>query len=101
MTAAIEHHHNPEKAGQFGEITSLVYVSDLLAVTFQKRDEKQLSKGIDVESDPILKKYSITHKMIDDFQNRARSQSRKGSGRRWASYGTDRYAHHLIDSFGE
>ena len=68
LTAAIEHHHNPEKAGQFVEITSMVYLSDLLAVAFQKKDEKQLSKGIDVESDPILKKYSITHKMIDDFQ---------------------------------
>ncbi len=52
IAAAIEHHHNPEKAGQYEEITSLVYLADLLAVSFQKKNEKQRSKGIDPESDP-------------------------------------------------
>ncbi|MGA2405098.1 MAG: HDOD domain-containing protein [Syntrophobacteraceae bacterium] len=68
ITAAIEHHHNPEKAGQFVEITSMVYLADLLAASFQKKNEKQRNKGINVESDPIFKKYSVTRKMIDDFQ---------------------------------
>ena len=69
ITAAIEHHHNPEKAGRYEEITSLVYLADLLAVSFPKKNDKQRSKGIDPESDPIFKKFSITRKMIDDFQN--------------------------------
>jgi putative nucleotidyltransferase with HDIG domain len=68
ITAAIEHHHNPEKAGQFGEITSLVYVANLLAVTFHKRNEDQRNKGIDPESDPVLKKLNITRRMIEDVK---------------------------------
>jgi putative nucleotidyltransferase with HDIG domain len=69
IAAAIEHHHNPQKAGRYEEITSLVYVADLLALSFAKKNEKQPSQGINLESDPILKKLKITHKMIDDFQN--------------------------------
>lgn len=68
ITAAIEHHHNPEKAGQFGEITTLVYVANLLAITFQKRNEDKRNKGIDPESDPVLKKLNITRKMIEDIK---------------------------------
>lgn len=68
IAVAIEHHHNPEKAGQYGEITSLVYLADLMAALFQERNAKPLKRGIDPESDPVLKKLSITRKMIDDFQ---------------------------------
>jgi putative nucleotidyltransferase with HDIG domain len=68
ITMAIEHHHNPEKAGQYVEIASLVYLADLMAALFQERNSKPVKKGIDPESDPILKKLSITRKMIDDFQ---------------------------------
>ncbi len=68
IISAIEHHHNPEKAGQFGEITSLVYVADQLAVTFQKNNEKQRNKVIDPESDPIFKRFVITRKVIEDLK---------------------------------
>ncbi len=68
ITAAIEHHHNPEKAGQFGEITSLVYAADLLAATFQKRNKEKRNKGIDPESDPVLKKLNIKGKTIEDVK---------------------------------
>ncbi len=68
ITAAIEHHHNPKKAGQYWEITSMVYIADLMAVSFQERNAKPPNKGIAPEADPILKQFSITRKMIDDFQ---------------------------------
>ncbi len=68
ITVAIENHHNPEKAGQYGEITSLVYLADLMAALFQERKANPAQRGIDPESDPILKKLCITRTMIDDFQ---------------------------------
>ena len=69
IAAAIEHHHNPEKAGRYEEITSLVHLADLLARSFEKKNDKQQNKGIDLESDPIFKKFNITRKMADEFQN--------------------------------
>jgi len=69
ITAAIAHHHNPQMAGQHEEITSLVYLADLLALSFGKEDEPQLPQGIDPESDPVLKKFKITRKMICEFQS--------------------------------
>ncbi len=69
IAAAIEHHHNPEKAGRNEEITSLVHLADLLAISFSKRNDKQRNRGIDPESDPIFKKFGITRRMIDEFQN--------------------------------
>ena len=69
IAAAIEHHHNPEKAGRYEEITSLVHLADLLALSFAKKNDKQQNKGIDPESDPIFKKFNITRKMTDEFQN--------------------------------
>jgi putative nucleotidyltransferase with HDIG domain len=69
IAAAIEHHHNPEKAARYEEITSMVYLADSLAVLFSKKDDRPSSKVIDPESDPVFKKFSITRKMIDDFQN--------------------------------
>lgn len=68
IAAAIEHHHNPEKAGQYETITSLVYVADLLALSFATEKAQDRTKGIDPESDPIFKKFSITHEMIDNFK---------------------------------
>jgi len=68
ITTAIEHHHDPEKAGQFEEITSLVYAADLLAVTFKKKNEERRNKEIDPESDPILKKLNIKREMIEDIK---------------------------------
>jgi putative nucleotidyltransferase with HDIG domain len=68
ISAAIEHHHNPEKAVHYWEITSMVYLADLMAVSFEERNAKLPDRGIDPEADPILKKLSITRKMIDDFQ---------------------------------
>jgi putative nucleotidyltransferase with HDIG domain len=69
IASAIEHHHNPEKAGRYEEITSLVHLADLLALSFAKKDDKQGQKGIDLESEPIFKKFGITRIMIDEFQN--------------------------------
>jgi putative nucleotidyltransferase with HDIG domain len=68
IAAAIEHHHNPEKAGRYEEITSLVYLADLVSV-FSMKNDKQRNRRIDLESDPILKKFCVTRKMIGDFQN--------------------------------
>lgn len=69
IAAAIEHHHNPEKAGKYERITSLVYLADLLAVSFSTKSDKKRNKEIDPESDPIFNKLNITRKMIDDFGN--------------------------------
>ncbi len=69
IAAAIEYHHNPEKAEANQEITSLVHLADLLAISFSKRNDQQRNRGIDPESDPIFKKFGITHKMIDEFQD--------------------------------
>ena len=69
IAAAIEHHHNPEKAGRYEEITSLVQLADLLALSFPKKNDEQGNKGIDLESEPIFKKFGITRKMIDEFEN--------------------------------
>jgi putative nucleotidyltransferase with HDIG domain len=68
IAAAIEHHHNPEKAGQYEKITSLVYVADLLALSFAREKAQDRAKGIDPESDPIFKKFNITREMIDNFK---------------------------------
>lgn len=69
IAAAIEHHHNPEKAGRYEEITSVVYIADMLAISLPKKDDKLRSKMIDPASDPIFKKFNVTRKMIEDFQN--------------------------------
>jgi putative nucleotidyltransferase with HDIG domain len=69
IAAAIEHHHNPEKAGQNEEITSLVHLADLLAISFSKKNDKQRNEEIDPESDPIFRKFGITREMIDEFQD--------------------------------
>jgi putative nucleotidyltransferase with HDIG domain len=68
ISAAIEHHHNPEKAGLYSEITSLVYLADRMAESFEE-SAKPESKKIDPEADPIFKKLGITQKMILDFKS--------------------------------
>jgi len=68
ISAAIEHHHNPEKAGRYQEIASMIYLADTLAIAFAGKKHKQRCKEIDPDSDPVFKKFSITCKMIDDFQ---------------------------------
>lgn len=69
IVAAIEHHHNPEKAGKYVEFTSLIYVADALALSFARQDDKQRGKAIDPESDPVFKRFNITRTMVDEFQN--------------------------------
>jgi len=68
ISAAITHHHDPEKAEHYREITSLVYLADLVAVSIESN---AALPGIrmDPEADPILKKLRITRKMIDDFES--------------------------------
>ena len=69
IVAAIEHHHNPEKAGKYETVTSMVYMADTLAPFFCEQNDKQSAKTMDPESDPVFKKFNITRKMIEDFQN--------------------------------
>ena len=69
IATAIEHHHNPDKAGQYEQITALVYLADLLAAGFAKKDDRRSNKAFDPESDPVCKKFNFTRKTIDDFQN--------------------------------
>jgi putative nucleotidyltransferase with HDIG domain len=69
IAAAIEHHHDPQKAAPHEEIASLVYLSDLLALSFAKKNEEQPGGGSELESDSILKRFKITRQMIDDFRN--------------------------------
>jgi putative nucleotidyltransferase with HDIG domain len=69
IVAAIENHHNPEKAGKYEELASLVYIADTLAATFSKQDDSHHPKTLNPESDPVFKKFNITRKMIDDSRN--------------------------------
>jgi len=69
IAAAIEYHHNPEKAGQHEEITSLVHLADLLSISFAKKKDNRQDKEIDPESSSIFKKFGITSKMTDEFEN--------------------------------
>lgn len=68
ITTAIEHHHDPEKAGKYAEIASLVYLSDLLATPSEEDKEGQWNDRIDPEKDPVFKKLGITRKMIGEFR---------------------------------
>jgi putative nucleotidyltransferase with HDIG domain len=68
ITAAIEHHHDPQKAGQYQDIASLVYVADKLARHSSGAPEDTLAKEFDPESDPIFRSIGINRKMIDSFQ---------------------------------
>lgn len=69
IVSAIQHHHNPDKAGKFEPITSLVYIADTLATSFSKESTNQHDKSADVEADPFFKKFNITRKMIEEFRN--------------------------------
>ena len=40
----------------------------MVYVSFSKKNGSQRKGGIDPESDPILKKFCITQKMMGDFQ---------------------------------
>lgn len=68
IAAAIEHHHNPQKAGQYQEIASLVHVADELVTSFARKKEDPRSEGIDPNSNPVFKNLGITQTMIDGFQ---------------------------------
>jgi putative nucleotidyltransferase with HDIG domain len=68
ICAAIQYHHNPEKAGNYVEIASLAYLVDLMAVSLEEGDAKHHAGGIDTEGDPVLKRLGITQKMVDDFK---------------------------------
>ncbi len=69
LVSAIEHHHNPEKAGKYEEITSLIHVADALAISFSEQNDRQGGKPFDPESDPVFKKFNITRKMVEDFRS--------------------------------
>ena len=78
----------------------MVYLSDLLAVAFQKKDEKQLSKGIDPGIRPHPQKIRITHKMIEDFQIELEISYGRGQAGAGRHTGLTDTLNHLIDSFG-
>ena len=69
LTAAIQHHHNPEKAEQFQDITSIVHIADTLSVCWAKKKAKQQYKEIDPDASPVFRKYKITRKIIEDLQS--------------------------------
>ncbi len=69
LVSAIEHHHNPEKAGKYEEITSLIHVADALAISFSEQNDRQRGKPLAPESDPVFKKFNITRKMVEDFRS--------------------------------
>jgi putative nucleotidyltransferase with HDIG domain len=69
IVAAIEHHHDPEKAAKYEDITSLVYMADTLAPYFSKQNDRPHDKTFDPESDPVFKKFAITRTMIEDFRD--------------------------------
>ena len=65
ITAAIEHHHNPDGAGQFQDIASVIYISDQIAIS--SADTRGNGRyRIVPETDAIFKRYGITHSMIDE-----------------------------------
>ncbi|MGC9196643.1 MAG: HDOD domain-containing protein [Syntrophobacteraceae bacterium] len=66
IVSAIEHHHNPEKAGPYENISSLVYLADNMANFFSEKTEEQHPKVFDAESDSVFKKYTITRKIVED-----------------------------------
>jgi putative nucleotidyltransferase with HDIG domain len=68
ITAAIENHHNPQKAGQYQDIASLVYVANELVTSFARKKDDPRLKGIDPNSDRIFRDLGITEMMIDGFQ---------------------------------
>lgn len=68
VTAAIEYHHDPEKAGQFQEIAAIVYMADALAKSWAGIQENPRFRGVDTDTDPVFKKFGITGKMIEEFQ---------------------------------
>ncbi|MHC1729135.1 MAG: HDOD domain-containing protein [Syntrophobacteraceae bacterium] len=65
ITAAIEHHHNPDNAGQFQEIASIIYLADQLAIS-STNTRGNARYQIVPESDAIFKRYGFTRSMIDD-----------------------------------
>ncbi|MDR3569191.1 MAG: HDOD domain-containing protein [Syntrophobacteraceae bacterium] len=69
IVSAIEHHHKPEKATKYEEISSIVYIADTLALYFCKQNDRAHDKTIDPESDPVFKQFGITLKMVEDFRN--------------------------------
>lgn len=66
VVAAIEHHHDPEKAGQHHGIASIVYMANVLSSESLRRRDNPRRKGFDPEEDPVFKKFSVTRKIADD-----------------------------------
>ncbi len=66
IVSAIENHHNPERAGKYEEIASLVYIANKMAIAFSKPKETENAKAFDPDSDPVFKKFHITRGIIQD-----------------------------------
>ncbi len=68
IISAIEFHHNPDKAGRNEELASLVHLADILAVSLSMK-EKDPKVKIDLESDPVFKRFGITPAMVEGLRS--------------------------------
>ncbi|MFZ2448723.1 MAG: HDOD domain-containing protein [Syntrophobacteraceae bacterium] len=68
LVAAIEHHHDPEKAGQYREIASIVYISNELASSAAAARDNTGQPAIDPDRDPVFKSFGITSQMAEDIK---------------------------------
>lgn len=67
LTAAIQHHHDPDNAGQYKDIASIVYVANELAELAVDTPESAHSPTIDPERDPVFRRMGISLKMAEEF----------------------------------
>lgn len=67
LTAAIQHHHDPEAAGQYKGIASIVYVANELAGMAVETPERVRVPAVDPERDPIFRQMGISLKMAEEF----------------------------------
>ncbi len=68
ITAAIEHHHDPENAGRFHQMASMVYISNELAGSVVGRKENPGRQPVDPDHDAVFKGLGITRKMAEHLQ---------------------------------
>lgn len=68
IIAAIAHHHDPERAGPYWEIASIVYVANELSSPVAKTRGDSGKPAIDPEHDPVFKQLGITARMAEDIR---------------------------------
>ncbi len=68
ITAAIEHHHDPERAGRFYQVASMVYVANELTGAIVVKKDSPSRPPVDPDHDPVFKSLGITRKMTEHLQ---------------------------------